>query len=177
MLPRRHARPWPRNRRLQPEAAAVPISAPLAPNPKTRPRCPKPRPPPSPMRPCCTTSARSPSICTSSWPTAAPGILGMARCVSLTASATAMIASTASTAPPQACCTGPTSRPRPPGLASAAIRPCGRRCSTCWPGSTTRRVLGELVVQADRCLRRPGAGRRSSPRHGRAQDSLQRKLV
>ncbi len=51
------------------------ICCPSAPAPKTKRHSPKPGPPPSPTPRCCTTSARSPSICTSSWPTAASGTL------------------------------------------------------------------------------------------------------
>jgi hypothetical protein len=54
---------------------------PIGANPEDQAAQPKPGPLPSPTPHCCTTSARSPSICTSSWPTAAPGIRGTAHCV------------------------------------------------------------------------------------------------
>ena len=82
-----------------------PICCPSAPAPKTRRRSRKPGPPPLLTPRCCTTSARWPSICWSSWQTARCGIPGTARCTSRTASATAKTASTGCTAPQQGCST------------------------------------------------------------------------
>ncbi|MPN15677.1 hypothetical protein SDC9_163011 [bioreactor metagenome] len=113
---------------------------------------------------CSMTSARSPSICTSSLPTAAPGTRGMARCISRTASATAPIASTACTAPQQAysmssCSTAIF------WTGSAAILRYGGRCSMCLPGSTN--MLGcwanSLCKQTARLWRRNWAGIRLVP--------------
>ncbi|CRO53205.1 Uncharacterised protein [Pseudomonas aeruginosa] len=113
-----------------------PICCPLAPVPKTRRRSLKPGLPQSLMPRCCTTSARSPSICTSNWPTARCGTPGTARCTSHTASATATIENIGSTALRQVCSTANSSTVMP-WTGSVAIPTCGDRCSTSWPASTS----------------------------------------
>ena len=117
-------------------SCARPIYCPSAPARKTRRRRQKPGPPPSPTPHCSTTSERSPSICTWSWPTARSGTRGTGRCTRLIASATATIESTGCTAPQQACSTANCST-ETFWTGSAAIPACGHRCSTSWPGSTS----------------------------------------
>ena len=73
-LPRRHAGSRVGDRRLCAQAAAVPSAAHWRQS-KTRRRSLKPGLPQSLMPRCCTTSARSPSICTSNCPTARCGTL------------------------------------------------------------------------------------------------------
>ncbi|VFT07334.1 Uncharacterised protein [Pseudomonas aeruginosa] len=99
-----------------PSSCGSPICFPSAQAPRTKLRRLKPGLLRSPMPRCCTTSARSPSICTSNWPMARCGTRGTVRCTSRTASATATIANTACTARRRACSTANCWTPNP-GLA------------------------------------------------------------